>query len=143
MATLTNVSDPVAAGAASIVLIVPETARLTSLARMLAGSDLRVVRECTSYPEARSLDELMALDSDVYIVDLDANVEEALGLIENICSRDAAATVMAVSRSKDDGLLIRSMRAGAREFLPEPLLANTIAEAVTRALARREKSQQH
>ena len=33
------------------------------------------------------------------------------------------------------------MRAGAREFLPEPLLANTLKEAVARALARREKSQ--
>jgi len=47
---------------------------------------------------------------------------------------------MASSRGNDPGLLVRSMRAGAREFLQEPILADTIAEAVARALARREKS---
>jgi pilus assembly protein CpaE len=143
MATITNVSDPVAVAAASIVLIVPDAARRASFARMLAASHLSVLREFTTYPESRSLEELMALDGDVFIVDLDTNVEQALGLIENVCSRDAAATVMATSRSRDDGLLIRSMRAGAREFLPDPIAAKTITEAVARALARREKSQQH
>ncbi len=143
MATNPHVSELAAvADAASVVLIVPDTARRTSLARVLAESRIPVVRECTTYPEARYLEELMALDSDLFIVDLDANVDQALGLIENICSRDAGATVMATSRSNDGGLLIRSMRAGAREFLPDPLLATTITEAVSRALARREKSQQ-
>ena len=131
-----------AAPAVATVLIVPDAARRASLARMLAGSHVPVVRECTTYPESRDLEELMALDGDVFVVDLDTNVEQALGLIENICSRDAAATVMATSRSSDSGLLIRSMRAGAREFLPDPILANTFTEAMARALARREKSQQ-
>jgi pilus assembly protein CpaE len=49
---------------------------------------------------------------------------------------------MATSTSKDSELLIRSMRAGAREFLPGPILPNTISDAIARALARREKSQQ-
>ena len=75
----------------------------------------------------------MALGCDVFMVDLDPNVEQALALIENICSRDAAATVMATSRSGDSALLIRSMRAGAREFLPDPLQANTINEAIAKS----------
>jgi pilus assembly protein CpaE len=143
MATIPNVSDPAtAAGAASIALIAPDAVRRASLARILAGSNLSVTREFTTYPESRDLEELTALECDVYIVDLDANVEQALGLIENLCSRDAAATVMATSRSGDSGLLIRSMRAGAREFLPDPIQVSVISEAITRALARREKSQQ-
>ena len=143
MATIPNVSDLTPdADAASTVLIVPDAARRASLARMLAGSHVPVVRECATYPESQYLEELMALDGDVYIVDLDTNVEQALAVIENICSRDAAATVMATSTSKDSDLLIRSMRAGAREFLPDPILANTFTEAVARALARLEKSQQ-
>jgi len=142
MATLPNLSDPAAvAGTASIVLIAPDALRRASLARMLAGSHVPVVRECAAYPEPRELEELMALDGDVFVVDLDTNVEQALAMIENICSRDAAATVMATSRSNDSGLLIRSMRAGAREFLPDPILANTFTEAVARAMARLEKSQ--
>jgi pilus assembly protein CpaE len=142
MATIPHVSDPTTATAASTVLIVPDLARRASLARLLAGSGVPVIRECPAYPEMRSLDDLMTLEGDVFIVDLDANVDQALGLIENICSRDAAATVMATSSSTDGALLIRSMRAGAREFLPEPILVNTLAEAMGRALARREKSQQ-
>jgi pilus assembly protein CpaE len=142
MATIANVSDPAAvSGAASVVLIAPDAARRASLARMLAGSHVPVVRECAAYPESRELEELMALDGDVFVVDLDTNVEHALAMIENICSRDTAATVMATSRSNDSGLLIRSMRAGAREFLPDPILANTFTEAVARAMARLEKSQ--
>lgn len=143
MATIPNVSDPAtAAGAATIVLIVPDPARRLALSRVLAGAHIPVIRECATYPEPQYLEELMALDGDVYVIDLDTNVEQALGLIENICSRDAAATVMATSRSSDSGLLIRSMRAGAREFLPDPLLAKTFSEAIARALTRREKSQQ-
>ena len=59
----------------------------------------------------------MALDCDVFIVDLDANVDQALGLIENICSRDAAATVMATSRSSDAGLA-DPFHAGRRPRVP-------------------------
>jgi len=143
MATIPNVSDPAALhGTASIALIVPGAARRATLGRMLAELTFPVVRTCTAYPDSRNLEELMALDCDVFIVDLDANVEQALTLIENICGRDAAATVMATSSGNDAGLLLRSMRAGAREFLPDPVLAKTVTEAVTRTLARREKSQQ-
>jgi len=139
MATIPNVSPrAIAAGAATIGLVVPDRERRVSLARMLAGAGLpATVQEYATYLEAQDLNEL---DCDVYIVDLDSNVEQALGLIENICGRDATATVMASSRSNDSGLLIQSMRAGAREFLPEPHVAKTITDAVARALARRDKS---
>ena len=139
MATIPNVSPrAIAAGAATIGLVVPDRERRVSLVRMLAGAGLpATVQEYATYLEAQDLNEL---DCDVYIVDLDSNVEQALGLIENICGRDATATVMASSRSNDSGLLIQSMRAGAREFLPEPHVAKTITDAVARALARRDKS---
>ena len=117
-------------------------ARRATLTRMLTELAFPVVRTVTAYPESHYLEELIALDCDVFIVDLDANVEQALALIENLCSRDATATVMATSSGNDAQLLIRSMRAGAREFLPSPVLAKTITEAVSRTLARREKSQQ-
>ena len=124
------------------MLIAPEAARRESLARTLAGPHVKVAREYTTYPDSHNLEELLAQDGDAFIVDLDANLEQALGLIENLCSRDATATVMATSRSGDSQLLIRSMRAGAREFLPDPILASTLGEALARARARREKSQQ-
>ena len=144
MLTIQKTSDPSrVASAAPVVLIIPDPARRASLAGMLAELNVPVLRECTGYPESRAIGELMALDGDVFIVDLDANVEEALSLIENICNRESSATVMATSSSNDPGLLIRSMRAGAREFLPGPFLASSILEALGRSLNRREKSHQH
>ena len=145
MATIPNTtSSPPSApsGAGSSVVIIPDAARRASIARELQLLNLTVAREYLVYPEVRALEELVNLDCDVYIVDLDANVERALELIEAICSRHAAATVMATSLNSDSSLLIRSMRAGAREFLQGPIAHASIADAVARALARREKSQQ-
>ncbi len=127
--------------AVSVILIVPDTARRTALARELKNLNIPVARECIVYPDSRALQELMTLNCDMYIVDLNAHVERALDLIEAICSRDATVTVMASSASSDSGLLIRSMRAGAREFLQGPVVSSSIAEAVARALTRREKTQ--
>lgn len=143
MAAILNVSAPAtAANSACVVLIVPDASRRGRLKQMLADLTYPVMRSCTSYPEARYLEELIAFGCDLFIVDLDTNVEQALSLIEKVCSHEAAATVMATSARSDAGLLIRSMQAGAREFLPEPLMAKTLTDAVARALARREKSQE-
>jgi len=145
MATVPSVTGSPPApknGSARVVLIVPDAARRSSLAREFRNLHIPVVRECVVYPDSRSLEELMSLNSDVYLIDLDTNVDRALELIEAICSRDATVTVMATSASSDSSLLIRSMRAGAREFLQEPIVTTSIADAVARALARRQKSQQ-
>ena len=144
MLTIQKTSDSASVtSAAAVVLIVPDPARRASVARMLAGLNVPVVRECTTYPDSRYLDELMALDGDVFVVDLDGDVEQALSLIENICGRETPTTVMAISASNDPGLLIRSMRAGAREFLPGTLLSSTILDALGRTMNRLEKNSQH
>ena len=132
-----------AIGATSVALVVPNEPLRASIARMLDSMQASVIRECAYYPEAQQLEELVALDCDVFVVDLDANPEQALALIETLCGRETTATVMATSVSKDSALLIRSMRAGAREFLPGPIQPNTISEALARTLARHEKTQQH
>ena len=145
MATIPNVTGsppPVPSRAASAVLIVPDAARRASIGRELQLLSVPVAREYMVYPDVRAIEELVNLDCDLYIVDLDSNVERALELIEVICNRHAAATVMATSVNSDSSLLIRSMRAGAREFLQGPIVHTSIADAVARALARREKSQQ-
>ena len=83
MLTIQKTSDSASVtSAAAVVLIVPDPARRASVARMLAGLNVPVVRECTTYPDSRYLDELMALDGDVFVVDLDGDVEQALSLIE-------------------------------------------------------------
>src|SRR5690349_205807 len=143
MAMTSSLSEPTAAAhTRSVVLIEPNPARREAIIRMLEDLTFPALRACASYPESRYLDELMALSCDVFIIDLDSNLDQALALIEKICGHEPAATVMATSARSDPDLLIRSMQAGAREFLPEPLTAKILSEAMARALARREKSQE-
>jgi Flp pilus assembly CpaE family ATPase len=70
----------------------------------------------------------------VIIIDLDADTEFALDLVDNISANDAAK-VMVYSSNSDPNLVVRSMRAGAREFLTAPYDEDTIAEALVRAAA--------
>jgi pilus assembly protein CpaE len=69
------------------------------------------------------------------LIDLDSDPEIALELVENVCSM--GTTVMVYSEKADPELLVRCMRAGAREFLTFPLAPDVIEEALVRAAARR------
>jgi pilus assembly protein CpaE len=129
--------ESIGATALSIALIGPSEERRTAAMRAMAGSAGNEVREFSTYPA--SLDEVpKALDQhyDVVILDLDADPEYALELVESICAM-GPVTVMVYSEKSDPDLLLRCMRAGAREFLTMPLDANIVAEALVRAAARR------
>ena len=95
------------------------------------------VSEFSSYVPGEG-DLPMALDEecDVIIIDLDGDAEAALDLVENI-GANGGATVMVYSESSDPELLVRCMRAGAREFLTIPFSHDLVADALVRAAARR------
>lgn len=121
----------------SVALIVPDSARRRALATVVAGSQAAVVRVLENYPSQDEFSEMAPLDCDVAIVDLDKDLDQAIRVIESICSRHPAMTVMAYSTRNDSTLMRHSMQAGAREFLVEPLLPATASEAFARTLARR------
>ena len=55
----------------------------------------------------------------------------------SISAAIAPLTVMVYSAQADPEMLVRCMRAGAREFLSQPIAPSTIAEALVRASVRR------
>jgi len=119
----------------SIALIGPDEKRREAVASALGECSGSEVREFSSYPP--SLDDVPRLLEqyyDVIIIDLDSDPEYALELVESICAKDSA-TVMVYSSKADRDLLIRSMRAGAREYLTLPFAQSTVAEALVRAAA--------
>ena len=133
----TQYPDSFSSDALSIALIGPDEERRKAAAIALAGCQAGGFREFSSYPP--SLDDvprLMEHQYDVVIIDLDPNPEYALELVESICAK-SAATVMIYSAKADPDLLVRCMRAGAREFLTLPFSHSTMAEALVRAAARR------
>jgi pilus assembly protein CpaE len=139
MSTFPGSNPPEDISAVPVALIVPDGGPRQTLARLFAGLNVPI-RECTEYPYPAVLDELIELGCDVFIVDLNTNADQALASIESICSHNASATVMAYSSGADSELLVRSMRAGAREFLTAPVAPGIMTDALTRALARREKT---
>jgi pilus assembly protein CpaE len=121
----------------SIVLIGPDERRREAVTVALSRCAGNEVRAFTSYPP--SLDDvprLLEQHHDVIIIDLDSDPEYALELVESIGS-NGTATVMVYSAKADPDLLVRCMRAGAREFLTLPLELDVVGESLVRAAARK------
>jgi pilus assembly protein CpaE len=134
---MSAIPDPTLSNLLSVALIAPNAGRRRSLVTALAGSPFTIASEFETYPFQVDLPELTRLGCHVVVVDLDDDADQAIQVIENICSRDISMTVMACSSRNDSTLMRRSMQAGAREFLVEPLLPETVREAFDRASARR------
>ena len=136
MSMTTQDSDALGANVLTIALIGPDQQRRGAVAIALTGLQAGVTREFPSYPELDEIPKMLQDNYDVVIVDLDSNPEYALDLIEAICGV-ASPTVMVYSAKTDSELLVRCMRAGAREFLTQPFSSGMIAEAMVRASVRR------
>ena len=136
MSTSTQERDALGANILSVALIGPEEHPRTTMAAALAGSQATIAKEYSSYPTLDDVPRLLESDYDVIIVELDSNPEHALDLVENICGA-SSVTVMVYSAQSDSEMLVRCMRAGAREFLTQPVAPVAIAEAMVRASVRR------
>jgi pilus assembly protein CpaE len=125
------------AEALSIALIGPDARLRSVLATELAANGGSGVHEFPLYPSLLDLlPQVLEKKFDVILFDLDSDLEFALEMVENICA-NGSSTVMVYSQSSDPELMLRSMRAGAREFLPLPLKQGVVAEALVRAAGRR------
>jgi pilus assembly protein CpaE len=128
--------DTLGASALSIALIGPHAQSRIEVANALAAHQSAITKEYALYPELDEVPRILDQDYDVVIVDLDSNPEYALDLLESFCSH-GASTLMVYSAQADSDLMIRCMRAGAREYLTYPIASTTMAEALVRASVRR------
>jgi len=125
----------------SAIIISPDISRRPALIGASTNQSVSIAREFNQYPSFDELLKATSQDCHVVVVDLVPDVEAALGLVENISASDPGLTVMVYSPSNDPQLLMRSMRAGAREFLTQPVSPESLTEAFVRASARLESSQ--
>jgi len=134
---LVNSNAEMSAGTSiSIALISPNRRHREAAALALACCNGYAVSEFSSYPvKSDDSSEMMDQKFSVVIIDLDDDPEYALELVESI-SGDGFATVMVYSESTDPELLVRCMRAGAREFFTLPLEQRVVEEALVRAAGR-------
>ena len=127
-------ADTTGASLLSVALIGPDAERRRVVAKALAETGRANVREFDSYPPKREHLHGLLASFEVVILDLDSEPDVALELVER-ASANAAATIMVYSEKTDPKFAIRSMRAGAREYLPLPLEQGAVAEALVRATA--------
>lgn len=120
----------------SIVLIGPDGSLREAVANALRGYPAMRVQVISGYPQRLSEATNTLDQQDVVIFDLDGDLEYALQCIEKI-SVKLPGTVMVFSAEATPDRLMRSMRAGAREFLTVPIDQNALREALIRAVARR------
>jgi pilus assembly protein CpaE len=122
----------------SVALIVPDTRRRRSLAAAISGGSRHaIIREFADEPMSGDSSAFARLGCSVAIVDMDHDIDRAVRVIENICLRNPSTTVMACSAKSDLPLARRAMQAGARDFLAEPVFAETVKAAFDRISSRR------
>lgn len=134
--TTVTTPDAIGSNVLSVALIGPTESRRRSIASALATLHGSIIKEYVQYPEIDDVPKLVEAGYDVIVMELDSDPEYALELVESICG-SSPVTVMVYSEQMNPDMLVRCMRAGAREFLSQPVTATTLAEAMVRASVRR------
>lgn len=125
----------------SIAVISPDRHRRIAATLALDACGNAQLFEFTQYPSSQ--DEVLQLRErhfdvvaiDAVLIDVESDPERAVALVERLCSGDAIVA-MVFSGHADADLMLRSMRAGAREFFILPFNYDTIARALSRVAVR-------
>lgn len=77
-------------------------------------------------------ENLSALDKSVLIVDVSSNIDSKLDFVLQVTKNIPNCKILVLSDNPSVDLIVRVMRAGAKEFLPLPLIKTELFDAFTR-----------
>jgi pilus assembly protein CpaE len=124
------------AGVLRIAIVDPKDATRESLKAMLLGLDsVWLEAECSRYEFFG--DVIGQTNPDIGFVALDSNPDKALELVASLSKSAPECAVLVTSTSTDGNLILRTMRAGAKEFLTQPLKTEDLAAALQRVSRQR------
>ncbi len=86
--------------------------------------------ECSRY--AFFKDVLEQTNPDVGFIAMDGDPDRAVELVEEVTQAKPGVALLVSSSSTDGNLILRTMRAGAKEFLPHPIKPEDLAAALQR-----------
>ena len=119
-----------------LAIVDPQDGTREDLKSMLLGMDrVWLEAECSRY-EFFS-DVVAQTEPDIGIVSIDADPEKALALVEQLNETAPKCSVLVTSTSTDGDLILRAMRAGAKEFLTQPVNLDDMVQALERINDRR------
>ena len=114
-----------------IALVDPNDASRESLKAMLLGMEtVWLEADCSRYEFFP--DVIEQTGPDVGVVALDADPDRAIDLIERLSSEAPETAILAASENTDGHQILKTIRAGAREFLTLPLGNDDLASALER-----------
>jgi len=114
-----------------LAIVDPKDSSRSSLKNMLLGIDtVWLDAECSSYEYFA--DVALQTQPDIALISLDSNAEVALELVARLTRDLPSCSVLCVSGSSEGSLILRAMRAGAKEFLNFPLSLEDFLGALDR-----------
>ncbi len=114
-----------------IALVDPNDATRESLKAMLLGMEtVWLEADCSRY-EFYS-DVIEQTRPDVGVVSLDSDPERAIALIQQLAEEAPETSILAASENTDGHQILRTIRAGASEFLTLPLAMDDLKNALER-----------
>ncbi|WP_040764122.1 AAA family ATPase [Novipirellula maiorica] len=114
-----------------IALVDPNDASRNQLKGMLVGMDtVWLEADCSRYEFYPDVVE--QTNPDAGVIALDANPDKAIELIQRLSTSAPETSLLAVSESTDGHLILRTIRAGAKEFLTLPLTKEELSSTLDR-----------
>lgn len=119
-----------------IAVVDPKDSSRESLKSMLLGLEsVWLEAECSRYEFFA--DVVAQTNPEVGFVALDSNPDKALDLVAQLAKSAPTCAILVTSTSTDGNLILRAMRAGAKEFLTHPLKPEDLSGALQRVARQR------
>ncbi len=119
-----------------LAIVDPSDSSRESLKSMLLGMDMIWLEaECSRYEFFA--DVVAQTNPDIGLVVIDRDPEKGLELVAKLSESSPNCAVLVVSSSSDGNLILQAMRAGAKEFLTQPVRIEDLLAALGRITERR------
>ena len=119
-----------------LAIVHPDDAKREALKGMLLGMDT-IWLDAESSRYEYFADVVAQTNPDIGLVAIDSDPDRALKLVSELAENAPHCAVLVVSASGDGSLILQAMRAGAKEFLTEPLQLEDLLAALERIGERR------
>ena len=116
-----------------LAIVDPNDQSREGLKAMLLGMDIVWLdAECSRYEFFPDVVEQSKPDA--ALISLDGDVEKALAMMDKLRSSSPDCSMLAVSKSSDGQLILKTIRAGAKEFIPLPVDVQELHSSLERVL---------
>jgi len=114
-----------------LAIVDPSDSSRNAIKNMLMGMEVVWLEaECSRYEFFA--DVVAQTNPDIGVICLDANPEKGLKLMESLRDTAPDCNILVVSGNSDGQVILRAMRAGAKEFLTQPLRVEDLVAALDR-----------